>query len=245
MKMYGSEMMGQFIIEKRQTLPEWSKYDEGRFLYVIDDNKYYIGGLTDWLNLNIGSKIGSDSLDTGSGKLQINASKIPVLTTTIEYNDPTSIQSVLDNLAKGYDIQDSAIIARHLAKKSVTAQSLLTGYNSTTAINSNSIPCKNKILNYDNPPVSTIQDTIDMLIQYCPFIIRQKIQLTAWEYSPSDELYRATINTSPIREKSVLVQCYDSSGSMVLPAKIDYDPSYNRIYVWSPYKLVITVVVVG
>jgi hypothetical protein len=48
MKSYGIEMQGEFVIQKVATLPAWGASDEGRIIYVEDEDKLYYANNTEW-----------------------------------------------------------------------------------------------------------------------------------------------------------------------------------------------------
>lgn len=50
MKAHGFEMEGPFIGEILPTLPEWTSDDEGREIYVEDEEKRYYADGTSWVN---------------------------------------------------------------------------------------------------------------------------------------------------------------------------------------------------
>jgi len=45
---YGLTMKGQFVIEKVTSLPTWAATDEGRIVFVIEENKFYNGTDSGW-----------------------------------------------------------------------------------------------------------------------------------------------------------------------------------------------------
>jgi len=50
MKSHGLDMKGKFIVERVSTLPSWTSADEGREIYVEDENKKYYGNDTEWVD---------------------------------------------------------------------------------------------------------------------------------------------------------------------------------------------------
>jgi len=49
MKSYGIDMQGKFFIERLSTLPAWDASDEGRDIYVEDEDKRYYGTNVAWV----------------------------------------------------------------------------------------------------------------------------------------------------------------------------------------------------
>jgi len=61
MEFYGIEMKGKFILEILETTPEYENSDEGRVIYVEDEEKLLYGDSSNWVNI-----ISSDSDITAS-----------------------------------------------------------------------------------------------------------------------------------------------------------------------------------
>jgi len=61
MESYGLTMTGKLIVEKVSTLPAWEASDEGREVYVEDENKRYYGTNAAWVS----HKSGTLGIDTG------------------------------------------------------------------------------------------------------------------------------------------------------------------------------------
>jgi len=57
MKFYDVEMKGDFIVEKLSTTPSWTSEDEGRLIYVNNENIVKLGTNSTWVNVG-------DSIDT-------------------------------------------------------------------------------------------------------------------------------------------------------------------------------------
>lgn len=246
MKSYGIDMEGGFLIQEIQSLPEFSSYDKGRFVYVIDDDNYYIGGLDDWYLLPIKRNlIKLSDLDRGPNLNQVNALGIPIVNRRELFENELGIEYVLENLATGTDIQNGAILTRHVGNNQIQNTHLLTNF-SDEAVNAAALPCLDKVLDREYPSNSNIQDTIDNLINNCPLIVRRTLQLTVWEYNIVEELYMARVYYNPIQKDVYpLVQCYDESGNMLIPSKIITNKTSREVEIWTPYKLVMHVVVVG
>lgn len=60
---YGTTMKGPFIVQQVATKPVWYATDQGRIIYVIDEDKYYNGTATEWLEGGGGGIGGTDPID--------------------------------------------------------------------------------------------------------------------------------------------------------------------------------------
>lgn len=245
MKSFGMQMCGQFVVEKIQTLPTFTSYDEGRFVYIYDEDSYYIGGILQWVRLTkSGSLLDKRDLNFGTSQYQINANCIPVQDKFQDFNNPENIYECLRNLSNGVDLKDGSIDKRHIGKRRIDKTHLNSGFEEDQ-ISAHSILCKNRILNYDSPEISSIQDYMDQLSQLLPYVIRQKIQLSAWMYNIVDESFTIQVSYNPIKGKPPIVQCWDESNCMYLPSKVQIDSGLKRVIISSPYKLIMTVVIMG
>jgi len=50
LKAHGIDMRGEFKVERVSTIPVWTSADEGREIYVVDEDKRYYGGSSDWID---------------------------------------------------------------------------------------------------------------------------------------------------------------------------------------------------
>lgn len=246
MKSYGISMEGGFIIQRLQSIPQFSIYDVGRFIYVEDNDSYYIGGLDAWYLLAISSNtIRIDNLDIGNNFNQLNAYTLPATNRLELFSDASNIEKVLENLATGIDIQEDSIRSHHIRKKHIYKDHLLLNFGEN-GINASILGCKNKILDRNNPINTNVQDMLDDIVDKFPIIIRKTLQLTVWQYSVVEQLYMAKVYYSPIpKDVYPIVQCYDLNGHMILPSKIIINTTTRDIEIWTPYKLIMSVVVVG
>ncbi len=243
MKAHGLEMVGKFIIQKKQTLPDWSVYFEGCFLFVVSEKSYYLGGLDSWIKLSAGLKnIQAHQLDVGLNKHQISSDSIPVNDKNNIYESSKNITDVLYGLAIGKNIQKNSIITEHIKDNMITVSKLLCGYNND-AINASSIPYKNTL--DDLAKTSTIQETLDNILMSFPKIIRKKIQKTAWQYNPTEKEYVATLYFNSIKNDTIFIQCYDEFGNFIIPSKIKIDYELKRCLIWVPYVLFLNIIILG
>ena len=234
MKTYGLEMQGKLVLQKIQSLPTWTPYDEGRLVYVVDEDTYYIGGISDWIEL-IKGKISNK---------QIRASEV-LVDSLLDYFDPlTKVNSALDGLADGQAIRNKAIVTRHLTPEIIRKEHIKFGLN-PDLVKAADIPCKDIINSVDTPRNSNIQDVIDGLISKMAMCVNKKIQLSSWSYNIVDEVYVATLYYHPIRQGYVNVQCFDEQGAMILPSKIKVIPDTRQVEISVPYRLVLNVVITG
>ena len=67
MKAHGFSMKGPFKGEIVSTLPEWTVDDEGREIYVEDEEKRYYADGTSWVDYSIGGIAGSSGTSGTSG----------------------------------------------------------------------------------------------------------------------------------------------------------------------------------
>ena len=245
MKSFGMQMLGQFVVEKLQTLPIFTSYDEGRFVYIYDEDAYYIGGILKWIKLTkSGNLLDKRDLNFGTSQYQINANCIPVQDKFNDFNNPDSIYECLRNLSNGIDIKKLAIKESHIGNRQIFKNHLNSGFEENQ-IAAHTIICKNRIFNYDNPQITSIQDYMDQISQLLPYVIRQKIQLSAWEYNIVDESFTVQVSYTPINGHPPIVQCWDESNCVYLPSKVQIDTGLKRVIVTSPYKLVMTIVIIG
>lgn len=61
MKSYGLTLKGKLYVEKILTLTPWSSNDEGRVVYVLDEDKFYFGTDSEWIE---GGGVGSSASNT-------------------------------------------------------------------------------------------------------------------------------------------------------------------------------------
>lgn len=241
MKSFGSEQKGKFIIQKIDTLPKWSIYDEGRLVYVRDVDKYYIGGLIDWVLLLAGNKVvNALMLDFGKGIRQVNAQAIPVRDLTNIFTDSTSIEHVLINLATGLDLQDECIISRHLSKAIIDITNIKIG-NDADQLGSHSIPYK-----YQNQEVSTtVSDVLNHILSTYPISENKIIETTHWDFDLTNNMFFAVFFYENIRIPYPIVQFYDENGYMFIPNKVIIDIAAKQFKVWVPYKMKINISIMG
>ena len=64
MKAHGIQMEGPFKVEILSTLPAWTSNDEGREVYVQDEERRYYGDGTSWVDYSSGVSSGSSSLES-------------------------------------------------------------------------------------------------------------------------------------------------------------------------------------
>lgn len=247
MESYGLVMQGRLIVEQVQSKPKFTSQDIGRMIHVRDDDSYYLGGNNKWIALSTGNKLNSQFLDFGLGDFQINASNIPIVNTLDYFETGCTVNRALETLATGYAIQNNSIFNRSIAPSTIGPEKINWGYE-TSQISSKNIPIVNNIL--DSGFVSsnmTLQDAFDNLSTYSPTIIRKTVQLNNWSYNVNGEEYFVTLYTSPIKQNTVLVQCYDNNGQAIIPSRIDSQltGTNRKITIWSPYKLILYVVIVG
>ena len=245
MKSFGLQMSGNFIIEKLETLPVFTFYDEGRLIYSIEDKSYYIGGISSWILIGQpGSPLTRHALSFGTSINDISANCIPVQDIDNTFRDPSSIYFCLLNLSNGLDLGDHIIVERHISDRAISKRHLNLGFNDDQ-ISAKSIICQNPNSSISNPLQTSIQDYINELINLTPFINRQKVQISAWQYDIVNEEYSVVVNYNTIKKDPMIVQCWDDSNHLFTPSKICYKTTLNQIVIYSPYKLDMTVVLMG
>lgn len=245
MKSYGLEMVGQITIQTVKTLPDYfQEYDQGRIIYVSDLDRYYLGGLTDWLGLNVGNqKISSVDIAWGTGQYQVNASQIPILDPNDMFGSE-NVQTTLVGLATGQELESNCILARHINDRSIEKSHLNLGTTTDTQINASIIPCLNTLYNPSNPPSSNIQLTLDYIANNVSFIVRKTIDKTGWVYQMTSELYSSDILYNPLKGY-VNIQLYDENDELITPTLIKLFPSASRARIFVPYRLLVNVIITG
>lgn len=239
-------MHGQFLIEKLKTLPDFTTYDEGRFVYVYDEDRYYIGGTTQWINIIRGSnKFDSRDLIFGTELHQINAKSIPVVNQPSDhFTSTSSIQEVLFNLSIGQDLHNDSIKSRHISSRQILSTHLNTGF-LENQINASNIPVKDTRFTEYSPPETDLQDLLTKLFKSSPIIKRQKIALSGWMNNPGQHDFVCEVSYRPITETNLVVQCWDDSNKIFLPSAIKVDNKNFAVKIYSPYPMDITVVIIG
>ena len=80
MKAHGIEMKGPFKAEILSTLPSWTSEDEGREVYVQDEERRYYGDSTSWVDYSSGDFGSLDLITTGE-----ISGRIPMIDSTGNY----------------------------------------------------------------------------------------------------------------------------------------------------------------
>lgn len=241
MNNYGQNQKGKFIIEKVDSLSQWSVYDQGRFVYARDADKYYIGGLTDWVALPLGDRcITARMLDIGVGIHQINAANIPTRDLLKIFTDSSSIEDVLINLATGLDIQPEAINKTHIAKNCIDVSLLDLGI-TEVELGAHNLPYKDTKHNTTVP----ISDMIDEIINTYPIVTNILIDTTHWDYDSTTNMFYAVAFFNDLKATYPIIQFYDEFGNMFLPNRVIVEIKNKKIKLWSPYKMIINISIMG
>ena len=241
MNNFGQTQKGKFIIEKVDSLAQWSTYDQGRFVYARDADKYYVGGLTDWVPLPLGDKsITARMLDIGVGLHQINAANIPTRDILKMFTDSSSIEDVLINLAKGLDIQDEVIDSRHIAKNCIGPDLINLG------ITEAEIGAHNILYNDSKHNVATpVSNMIDEILNTYPIVTNILIDTTHWDYDSTTNMFYAVAFFNDLKATYPIIQFYDEFGNMFLPNRVIVEIKNKKIKLWSPYKMIINISIMG
>lgn len=237
---YGTTSKGRFIIEEISILPKWSVYDKGRFVFVSDENNYYLGGTQDWIRFNNNGKLKVLQLDVGPKVNQVNAYTIPVRNLSMYFSNADSIEHVLERLATGQYFQSNILINRHYAELSITLDKIKTGLNSNE-VGAHAIPFYDPI----RKNVITVDEAINNLYDTVPTIINKRVTIDMWDYDSVEGLYVTSFMYVSARTDYPIFQCYDSFGSMFMPSKVLIQPEFNKIKMWSPYKLELYATIMG
>lgn len=234
MKSYGMEMYGKFSLQKIQSLPLWTTYDEGRLVYVVDDDIYYIGGISDWIILIKGILNKKPTL----------ASSI-LVDSEFGYFDPMiALNVLLDGLVNGQAIRNKSFTSRHYANNSILPVHIKLGF-ANDAFNAIHLPCKDITLSVETPTNSTVQAVLNSIITRTSSVITKKIQLTTWVYDVASELYIIIIPYHTLHKEFANVQCFDEQGILFTPEQVRIDPNTREVSINSPFRRVMTVVIIG
>lgn len=243
MDAYGLSLQGKFIIETVTSLPDFSEDQVGRFIFVENTEKYWLGGLSSWLSIGLTENtVTSDNISWGSEYGQVNASTIPYTESAYRYIDSDNVQDALLELATGDGLVDECIVTR------LIGQEVIKNYNISWGTEDDNVGAKDISLDSvyrGNTGVATIQDAINQIEENCPIIIRKTVQTTAWEVVPADDLYHISVTMIPIDNAYVIVQCYNMSGKQIIPARMITDLSSRKIHIYMPSPIALNVVIVG
>lgn len=237
---YGTESKGRLIIEEVEVVPPWSIYNKGRFLFASDENCYYLGGTKNWIRFAGESKITPEQLDLGSKLKQINAMSIPLRNTSGYFEDGMKVETALEKIVTGQLIQPDAILGKHIFKNTITTDNLKFG-TTGTQIGAQSIPYYHPI----DKTTTLISDTLDTILNTYPVVINKEIKLTMWDYDATQGLFECSFFYTNLRNEYPVVQCYDEYGSVFIPSKLVLEKHAKRFRLWSPYKMVIYIAIMG
>lgn len=242
MKSYGLDMVGEFFIDAVSTKPNWIEKYIGRLIYAEDTDTYWLGGLTKWVQLGYGkNSIDEFNLNIGFGYRQINSKSIPFNHSQISGDN---IFEALISIASGYGLYDSFLKSRHFKPNQILSTHIQFGYD-TGSVNASHIPIESFFIDSNAAQTISVSEAINQLELDVVKISRVIIQSTSWTFSPSTNSYRATAITLPITTFPVLVQCYDESGTLFTPIKLEFDDNTQRVYIWNTTPITINVIMVG
>lgn len=142
---YGMNMLGGFVVEKVQILPDWSVQDAGRMLFDLNEGNYYLGapeitiGNNGWIPVGVvSSAVKSYNIDWDFGMTggygKVSAVHMPVLydtTSTTLQGAITDINAQIAALQSGSTISPASIKDYHI------------DFTGTNALTSGVIPCDN------------------------------------------------------------------------------------------------------
>jgi hypothetical protein len=244
MKSYGMEMDGNFVIEKIAVKPIWTSEQLGRLIYVEADETYWLGGHTSWIS--IGSTVAyikKGHIDFGYGLNQVNASSIPFEDSA--RNDVISAENVHDaivSISNGDGLGDNAISSRSYGEESILNTHIKWG-STDDYVGAKDLPINSNFTGVVK--VISTEEAINQIETNNPSIVRKLVSPSGWELAPAENLYRVTVVINPISNSLSVVQCYNQIGELVLPAKVTADLDNNRVYVWMPSPMSLTIVVIG
>lgn len=242
MKSYGLTMDGEFYIDNVDTKPPWTEAYIGRFIYAEDTDSYWLGGLKSWLQLAYGKNtVDEYSINFGHGYRQVNSQSIPFQHANI--NGDNVFEGMV-SIASGVGLYDLSIDTRHIKLNSIKAAHISWSI-AEDNVNAGHIPINSLFVDSTTPEVITVQDAINQIELSTIKISRAIVQSTAWVFAPAENLYRATVVALPITSFPVIVQCFDESGNMIIPKKVEMDDGTNRVHIWYDSTVLLNVVMVG
>lgn len=236
---YGQSAKGRFTIEILDTLPGFGEYDIGRFIFVRDVNRCYLGHLTSWYPISGNSFIPLTFLDLGPLSNQINSYNIPLCENSIlDVKKFPTIQSALEGLSSGELLNPGCILNEHYSQNSISSDKLKLGVRDNY-LGAQCIPYQHAVTKRQ----VYISDILDDLILFDQQILTINIGINDWAYNPDTQLFHKHIVYN--KSKLPIIQCYTEDNHIFVPDDIYYDSTLSRLVVCLKVKKALKVIILG